>query len=278
VVARLLGEKLAGALGQPVVVENRPGAIGTIGLNAVAKAPADGHTLGLIALPYIAAPSLLANVPYDTERDLAPVTLITWSYTLLAVSAASSVRSVADLVALANAQPGALKFSSGGNATPPHLAGELFIREAGVKITHIPYKGSPAGVIALLAGDVDLTFGATGTVSPQLKSGKLRALATAAPRRLALHPEIPTLIELGYPALEVSDWQGVVAPAGTHRDVIVRLHAEIVKVLATADFRERLNALGLEASGLGPEPFAAHIHKEIHRWGNLVRAAGIKAD
>ncbi len=278
VVARLLGEKLAAAFGRPVVIENRPGAIGTIGLNAVVKAPADGHTLGLIALPYIVAPSLLAKVPYDTERDLAPVAMINWSYALLVVTGASSVRSLADLVALANAKPGALKFSSGGNGTPPHLAGELFIREAGVKLTHIPYKGSPAGVIALLAGDVDLTFGPTATVSPHLKSGKLRALATAAPRRLTLHPEIPTLIELGYPALEVSDWQGVVAPARTHRYVIARLHAEIAKVLATPDFRERLNVLGMEAADLGPEPFAAHIHKEIRRWGSLVRAAGIKAD
>ena len=278
VVARLLGEKLAAAFGRPLVVENRPGAIGTIGLNAVAKASADGYTLGLIALPYIVAPSLLATVPYDTERDLAPVAMINWSYTLLAVTGASNVRSVADLVAVANAKPGTLKFSSGGNGTPPHLAGELFIRAAGVQITHIPYKGSPAGVMALLAGDVDLTFGATAMVSPHLKSGKLRALATVAPRRATLHPEIPTLIELGYAGLAVSDWQGVVAPAGTPRDVIARLHAEIVKLLVTPDFRERLHALGLEPSALGPELFAAHIQNEIHRWGRLVRAAGIRAD
>jgi tripartite-type tricarboxylate transporter receptor subunit TctC len=278
VVARILAEKLGGALGQPVVVENRPGAIGTIGLNAVVKAAPDGYTLGLIALPYVVAPSLLAQVPYDTEKDLAPVTLTNWNHPILAVRADSPVRSVADLVPLAKARPGELKYASSGNGTPPHLAGELFKREAGVTITHIPYKGPSPAVIALLVGEVDLTILATSVLSPHLKSGKLRALATVAPRRLAKYPDIPTLVELGYPELGITDWQGIVVPAGTPGDVIARLHAEIVKVLAVADFRQRLEVLGLEAAGLGPERFAAHMHKEIQRWSKLVRDTGIKAD
>ena len=278
VVARILGERLAGALGQPVVVENRPGAIGTIGLNAVVKAAPDGYTLGLIALPYIVAPSLLAQVPYDTERHLAPVTLINWNFPLVALRADSPIRSVADLVALAKARPGELKYSSSGNGTPPHLAGELFKHEVGVKITHIPYKGGSAAVVALLAGDVDLAIAGTVGVSSHLKSGRLRVLATFAPRRLANYPDIPSLVELGYPGLGITDWQGIVAPAGTPKDVIARLHAETVKVLAAPDFRQRLEVLGLEAAGLGPEQFAAHMHKEIQRWSKLVRDTGIKAD
>jgi len=278
VVARLLGDKLSGALGQPVVVENRPGAIGTIGLNAVVKSAPDGYTLGLMSLPYAIAPSLLAQVPYDTEKDLAPVTLTNWNHPILAMRADSPVRSVPDLVALAKARPGELKYASSGNGTPPHLAGELFKREAGVTITHIPYKGPSPAVVALLAGEVELTIAATSVLSPHLKSGKLRALATVAPRRLAKYPDIPTLVELGYPELGITDWQGIVAPAGTPRDVIALLHAEIAKVLAAPDFRQRLEVLGLEAAGLGPEQFAAHMHKEIRKWNKLVRDTGIRAD
>jgi tripartite-type tricarboxylate transporter receptor subunit TctC len=278
VMARNLGEKLAGALGQPVIVDNRPGAIGTIGLNIVVKAPADGYTIGVIGLAYIAGPSLLAHVPYDTEKQLVPVTLTNWSYPVLAVPAASPVRSVGDLVALAKSRPGMLKYSSGGNATPPHLAGELFKREAGVEILHIPYKGSTANITALVAGEVDLAFGPTMALSPHIKSGKLRALATAGRHRLAPYPEVPTLVELGYSRLEVNDWHGIVAPSGTPGEVIGRLHAEIMKVLANTDFRQRLDALGMETVGLGPEPFAAHIRSEIQRWNRLVRDAGIKAD
>lgn len=278
VIARNLGEKLAGALGQPVVVDNRPGAIGTIGLHMVVKAPADGYTIGVIGLAYIAGPSLLLRVPYDTEKQLVPVTLTNWSYPVLAVPAASPARSVSDLVALAKSRPGALKYSSGGNATPPHLAAELFKREAGVDIMHIPYKGSTANVTALAAGEVDLAFGPIMALSPHIKSGRLRPLATSGRQRLAPYPEVPTLVELGYSRLEVNDWHGIVAPSGTPKQAIDRLHAEIVKVLAAAEFRQRLEALGMEAVGLGPEPFAAHIRSEIHRWNRLVREAGIKAD
>jgi tripartite-type tricarboxylate transporter receptor subunit TctC len=278
VVARILGEKLGGALGQPVIIENRPGAIGTIGLGAVAKSAPDGYTLGLIALPYVIAPHLLAQVPYDTQKDLAPVTLINWSYPTLAVRADSHVRSLSDLVALAKARPGELKFSSSGNGTPPHLAGALFNREAGVTITHIPYKGGAAGVVALLSGEVQLTFAAASAMAPHVNMGRLRPLATGAPRRLPKYPDIPTLVELGYADLVITDWQGIVAPAGTPREVIARLHAEVAKVLSTTDVRQRLEVLGFEPAGLGPDAFAAHIHHDIKKWSKLVVDAGIKAD
>ena len=277
VLSRLIGDRLATVLGQPLVIENRPGAIGTIGLNAVAKALPNGYTLGVLTVPYIIAPRLLAQVPYDTERDLAPVTLVAWNYTLLAVPIASPVRSVADLVNLAKVKPGELKFSSPGNATPPHLAGELFARAAGINLAHIPYKGAAASTTALATGEVDMGFASPGVIAQYVKAGKLRTLATAAPRRLAAYPDLPTLRELGY-AVEISDWQGIVVPAGTPKDVIATLHAAITKVIAAEDFRQRLDTLGMEVGGIGPAEYAAHIHNEIQRWGKLVRDAGIKAD
>jgi tripartite-type tricarboxylate transporter receptor subunit TctC len=278
VVARLVAEKLATSLGRPVVVDNRPGAIGTIGLNVVAKASPDGHTLGVIAMPYVVAPSLLAKMPFDLERDLLPVTMINWSYTLFAVRAASGIDSVKDLVAAARAKPGALKFSSGGNGTPPHLAAALFAREAAIDVLHVPYKGSPAGVSALLAGEVDMAFGPIAALAPHLEAGRLKAIATAAPLRLRRYPHIPALREIGYPAVEVSDWQGIVAPAGTPAAIVARLHAELTKIVSASGMRERLDALGMEAAQLGPERFGAHLRKEAGRWNALVRATGIRAD
>jgi len=277
-VARLIGDKLAGALGQPLIVENRPGIGGTIALAAVAKAAPDGYTLGIMGLPTVVAPRLTGKLPYDTEKDLAAVTLVNWTYALVAVPAASPARSVADLVALAKAKPDALKFSSGGNGTPAHLGAEMLKHQTGVSLVHIPYKGAPAAVAALVAGDVDLMIASTGPVSPQVKAGKLRVLATPAPHRIAAYPDLPTMIELGYPGVELRDWQGVVAPAGTPREVIGRLHAEIVKVLAMPEIRQRLEAMGMEPAGAGPDEFQAHIRSELQKWGKVVRDAGITAD
>ena len=278
VMARLLADKLAGSLGQPVLVENRPGASGTIGMNAVAKAPPDGYTLGIFSMGYTTAPSMLAQMPYDTERDLAPVTMLARDSNLLVVPSGSSAKSVAELIAMAKAKPGFLKFASGGNSTPAHLAGELFKRETGIDIVHIPYKTPPAGAAAVLGGDVDMMFGATVAVSPHIKSGKLRVLATSTPKRLPAFPDLPTLAELGYPNVVVSNWSGIVAPAGTPKEVIERLHAEIQKVLAMPETRQRLEALGVEASPARPEEFGALMRSELQRWNKLVRDAGIKAN
>ena len=278
VLARLLGDKLATNLGQPVVVENRPGAAGTIGLNAVAKAPPDGYTLGILDFAFIVAPSLIAKMPYDTERDLTAVSLIARQSHLLVVPSGSSVRSVAQLVAAAKAKPGFLKFASGGNGTPAHLEGALFKQEASVDIVHIPYKGGPAGAIALLTGDVDMMFGATGTVSPHITSGKLRALATVAPRRIPTFPDVPTLVQLGYANVAVSPWDGVVVPTGTPKEVITRLRLEIQKVGAMQETKQRLEAIGMESADAGPEEFAAFIRTELQRWNKLMRDAGIKPD
>lgn len=278
IIARLLAEKLAGTFGRPVVVENRPGASFTIGVHAVAKATPDGYTLGVLHMPATVSPSLIAKLPYDTARDLAAVSLVAWSYNILAVPAAAPAKSLADLVATAKAKPGALKFSSGGNGTPAHLAGELFKREARIDIVHIPYKGASAGAVAVLAGDVDMMIGATGVLTAHVKSGKLRALATPASQRITAHPELPTFIELGYPTVQIREWHGIVAPAGSPRDIIERLHVEISRALAQPDVRQRLEPLGLETAGIGPTDFAAHIRDELRKWAKLVRDAGIKAD
>ena len=277
VVARILGERLAAPLGQPVVVENRPGTSGIIGLEALAKSAPDAYTLGIISMPVTVTPSLVARMPYDTERDFAPVGLVAWAYPILAVSAAKPMKSVADLVAAAKARPGALNFASGGNGTPPHLAGELFRRVAGLDIIHVPYKGAVEGVAAVLSGDADMMIGATGAMAPHVKAGKLRALATSSPRRIAAFPDLPTLVELGYD-VELRDWLGFLAPAGTRRDRIERLHSELAKAAAAPETRRRLEALGVEVADMGPEEFRAHIRSELQRWAKVVRDAGIKPD
>jgi tripartite-type tricarboxylate transporter receptor subunit TctC len=278
VVARLIGERLSAAFGQPVVVDNRPGATGMIALQAVANAAPDGYTLGIIGMPHMVTPSLVARMPYDTEMDLAPVALINWNSHLLAVPAASPAGSVADLLAAAKARPGTLRFSSGGSGTPAHIVRELLNREAGVDMTHIPYKSAPAAVTALVSGEVDMMVGALGPISPHVKAGRLRVLATPAPQRVAAYPELPTFVELGYPLLQVRDWQGIVAPAGTRKDVIARLSSEIASAAATPEVKGRLEAVGMEVAVLGPEQFAAHIRSELRKWGKLARDAGIKAD
>jgi len=206
------------------------------------------------------------------------VTLVDWSYTVLVVPAASPARSVGDLVALAKAKPGGLTFSSQGNGTPSHLALTLLQRRAGVNLVHVPYKGGPASVNAVLAGDVDMSVGGAQVLRPHIAAGKLRVLAATSPRRIAAFPDLPTLIELGYPGVELSDWQGVVAPAGTPREVIDRLHLEIAKILALQETRHTLEALGMEPAGMGPDEFAAYLHLEIARWNKVVREAGLTAD
>jgi len=276
VLARLLGEKFVTALGQPVVVDNRPGAFGTIGIDAVAKATPDGYTLGILTLGFLTAPALITRMPYDIERDLAAVALIAKDSNLLVVSGVSPVRSVADLIRMAKAKPGTLKFSSGGNSTSAHLVGELFRRETNVDMVHIPYKGPVPGVTALMAGDVDLMFGATVAVSPHIKSGKLRALATIAPRRIPAYPDVPTVAELGYANAVVAPWAGVVAPAGTPKAAIARLHLEMKKIGAMPETKQRLEAIGLEGADVGPEEFTALIRSEMQKWIKLIRDAGIK--
>jgi tripartite-type tricarboxylate transporter receptor subunit TctC len=275
VVVRLIAEPLAARLGQPVLVENRPGAINTIGLAAVAKAPADGHTLGILGMPSTLAPSLLTHMPYDTLRDLAPVRQLSWVSNVLVVRPGSGWASLAELAEAAKAR--SLTYASGGNGTPAHLAAELFKLSAGVDMRHVPFKGASAGVAAVLGEQVDMMFAVAPSVVSHIQAGKLRALATPAPSRLARFPEVPTLAELGY-AVDVRDWHGIVAPAGTPRSVVEALDSAIVAVLAMNDVKERLASVGLEPAESGSAQFRAHIASELQRWARVVRQAGIRAD
>lgn len=278
VLVRLLGEKLVPALGQPVVVENRPGAFGTIGIDTVAKATADGYTLGRFSMTYLTAPALMAKMPYDTVRDLAAVSLIGKDSNLLVVPSGTPIKSVGDLIKMAKSKPGMLKFASGGNSTPAHLVGELFKREAGVDVVHIPYKGPVAGVTALIAGEIDMMFGATAAVSPHIKSGRVRALAVSTSQRIAAFPEIPTTAEIGFARVVFENWFGIVAPAATPKPVVARLHRELQTIGAMQETKQRLDAVGIDSVSAGPDQLAALIRTDLPRMVKLVRDAGIKPD
>lgn len=277
--ARAISDKMAAALGKPIVVENRPGAGGTIGLAEIAKAPADGHTIGSLGMPYTVSPSLYPKIPYDTARDFAPVRQVLWSSQLLVVGSGSSWRSLNDLLAAAKASPGKLTFASGQPGVTSHLVGEMLKLRAGVDIRAIPFKGSMEGLAAVLGGQTDFMFSPAGSAAGQVKAGKLRPLAAATPARLAAYPDVPTMAELGYAGFDVRDWQGIVAPAGTPQEIIARLAGEIRDAVSDPVVRERLAALSMEpALDSGPEQFGALIRAELERWARFVRETGIRAD
>lgn len=279
VVARLLGERLVAALGQPVVVENRPGAIGSIGLNTVAKATPDGYTFGIISLGYLLSPTLLPNVPFDMIADLAPVIQTNWESQLLVVRASSPWKSVKEIVAHAKSQPDRMTFASGGNATPAHLTGEFFKRHTGISIRHVPFKGAPAGVTAVVGEQVDLMFAATAAVRPHVQSGRLRALATPAPRRLPAFSDVPTMVELGYAGVDIRSWHGLVAPSATPKAIIARMASEITKIAESPDIKARFVTLGMEAAAEGgSDAFGKFFRSELARWSKIVRDAGIRAE
>jgi tripartite-type tricarboxylate transporter receptor subunit TctC len=274
-----VSERLASGLGKPIVVENRPGATGTIGLAEIAKAPADGHTIGVLGMPYTVAPSLYPKLAYDTSRDLAPVCQILWSSQVLVIRATSPWRSLDDLVAAARANPGSMTFASGPPGVPSHLVGEMLKLRAGIDIRAIPFKGALDGLTAVMGGQTDFMFTPAGNVSGPLKAGRLRALATATPARLSAHPDVPTMTELGYPGFDVRDWSGIVAPAGTPRPIIARLALEVRAATADPAVRERLAAMSMDAApDSSPEQFGALIRAELERWAKFVRESGIRAD
>jgi tripartite-type tricarboxylate transporter receptor subunit TctC len=274
---RIMAEPLASALGHPVVVENRPGAIGTIGLGAVAKAPADGFTLGTFTMPSTVAQSLLHKMPYDTVSAFAAVRQLTWVSNVLVVRSAAPFSSVAELVSAAKARPQQLTFASGGNGTPAHVAAELFRLSAGIEMRHVPFNGAVAGVAGVMGDQVDMMFAIAPAVLGHIRSGKLRALATPAPSRIPALPDLPTLVELGY-AVDVRDWTGIVAPAATPKAVVARLDAALGAVLAQKEVKDRLAAAGFEPAESGADAFAVLIRSEVQKWARVVSEAGIKPD
>jgi tripartite-type tricarboxylate transporter receptor subunit TctC len=277
--ARIVAEPLAAAVGKPVLVENRPGASGVVAMSTLARAAPDGYTLATIGLPQIVAPGLMAEMPYDTIRDFAPVIQLTWSANVLVVGTSSSLRTLSDFVTLAKTKPGALTYASGGNGTPSHLASELLKRHAGIDVRHVPYKGIPAGLAAVMGEQVDIAFAGLATALPLVRSGRLRALATAGAQRLPALPDVPTIAEAGYPGCQQNEWYGVVAPAGTPPEVIGRLAAELARIMAQPEVQARLTHLGLyPVERSGPEALGALIRAELPRWKEIVREAGIKAE
>jgi tripartite-type tricarboxylate transporter receptor subunit TctC len=277
--ARIVAEPLTAALGKAVLVENRPGASGIVAMSTLAKAAPDGYTLATIGLPQIVAPGLMPEMPYDTVRDFAPVIQLTWSANVLVVHEASPLKSVPEFVARAKARPAALTYASGGNGTPSHLALELLKRQAGIDVRHVPYKGIPAGLAAVMGEQVDIAFAGVATALPLIRSGRLRALATAGAQRLPALADVPTIAEVGYPGYQQNEWYGVVAPAATPPEVIARLAAELARIIAQPEVQARLTHLGLyPVESSGPEALGALIRAELPRWKEIVREAGIKAE
>ncbi|MDQ3027652.1 MAG: tripartite tricarboxylate transporter substrate binding protein [Pseudomonadota bacterium] len=275
---RTLAAKFSESWGQPAVVENKPGGNTLIGNDFVAKSAPDGHTLLIVAFPFSVVPSLFKTMPYDTVKDFAPVILAATSPNLLVVHPSLPASSVGELIALAKAKPGSLSYASTGNGSSNHISMELFKSLAGVNIVHIPYKGSGPAVSDLLGGQVQLMFDNTPNVLPQVKAGRLRALGSSGTKRSPLTPEVPTVAEAGVAGYEVMVWFGVVAPAGTSREIVNKLNAEVTRILAMPDVRERFLAQGVEPVGSTPEQFGEHIRAQMSKWGKVVQDAGVKAE
>ena len=274
--ARMIGRRLATAVGQPVVIDNRPGAAGTVGAEAAARAPADGYTLFLAGIAtHGINPNLRADLPYDPIADFDAVTLIASAPLLMVVHPSLPVQSVSDLVALAKARPGQINYASNGAGTSSHLAMEMFCLATGMRMLHVPYKGMSPALAGLLAGEAQIMFSSAVAMLPQVKAGKLRVIAMTGASRAPAIPEIPTVAEAGVPGYQTASWYGVAVPAGTPRDVIYRLNREIVAIIRTPEISDRLEAEAVIPVGSTPEGFTAHIRAELARWTMVINQAGI---
>ena len=277
IIARLIGLKLTDSVGQPVVVENRSGAGGTIGTAAAASAPPDGHTIVLVSTPFAMSQALYSNLSWDPVKSFAPITLVGSSPNMLVAHPSVPAKSVAELLQLAKARPGELNIASLGSATTQHLAGELLKTMGKVDMVQIPYKGSAPAMQDLIAGQVQLMFNAMPSTLPHVKSGRLRALAITARERSPLTPELPTVAET-LPGYEVTTWFGILAPAGTPPQITGKLHLEITKILQAPDIRTKLTDMGVDTIGSTPEAFAAHVKVELAKWADIIRATGVKTE
>lgn len=278
VAARLLSQRLTERWGQPVVVEPRTGAGGNIAAETVAKAAADGYTLLLPAFAHAVNPALYANLPFDTERDFAPVALLTTSANVLAVHPSVPARNVDELITLARSKPGQLTYGSAGVASASHLAGELLNSMARIKLTHIPYKGAAPASVDLVGGHISAAFPSVALASPHAKAGRLRVLGIASLKRAENLPEIPTIAEAGVPGFEVLSWYGLLAPAGTPADIITRLNQEVTRSLNEAEAVERLRAIGAEPMKSTPAEFNVFLKHEMAKWAKVIRSAGVRGN
>lgn len=279
IVGRLIAQRLTESWGQTVVVDNRAGAGGVIGADLVAKAPPDGYTILMgTPGPLTINPNLMKSMPYQTLRDFTPISLATISPFMLVVHPALPARTARELIALAKARPGALNYGSAGNGSVGHLAGEQLAALAGIKTVHVPYKGSSLAVTDLIAGQLQFMLENLPTVLPQIKAGKLRALAVGTKQRSGLVPEYPPLNEAGVPGYEASTAFGVLGPARMPAAVLSKLNRDIVRVLQGADVKDKLSGQGVEAVGSTPEQYTAHLRDELERYARIVKAAGIRPD
>ena len=277
ILTRVIGEFISRGLGQPVLVDNRPGGSSTIGSNIVAKAPGDGYTLMLISSSHSVNPSLFSDLPYDTVRDFAAVSMVGATPILLVANPRVPANSIKELIALAKAKPGALNFSTSGNGSPAHLAGELLNLMASVKLTHVPYKTTAQAFNDVIGGTVELAFPSTSSVLPQIKSGKLKALGITSPKRSPLTPDIPAMAET-LPGYQASIWTGVLAPGSTPKPIVTRLNTEIVKALNAPEIKTKLVSMGVEIESSTPEEFGAFIEAEIRKWARVIKESGIKVE
>ena len=276
--ARALAPKLGELWKQPVIVENRPGASGVVGSQAVAKSAPDGSMLLMVPLTHVTNVSLFTKVPYDPVADFTPISLLASQPVLLVANKSQPLDSVADLVALARAHPGKLNCGSGGNGTSQHLACELFNSMAKTDIRHIPYKGNAAAMTDVIGGQIELLFDQMATAVPHVKSGKVKALAVTSAQRSPAMPEVPTVAEAGVPGYDMVAWFGLVGPPGMPKETVARIQADAVKVLSAPELKERLAAQGLDVGGSTPEQFGAHLRAELAKWSKVFKDAGIKAD
>lgn len=276
--ARIIGQRLSEAFGQTVVVDNRPGASAIIGTDIAAKSHPDGYTILLASSILTVNPGMGRKLPYDTTRDFTPISLLTSSPHLLAVHPSVPAKSVNELVALAKSRLGHLTFSSGSHGGASHLSGELFSSYANIKMTNVPYRGSGQAVVAIVTGEVSLGFNDVMTNLPQMKAGRLRAIAVTSLKRLPSVPDLPTVAESGYPDFESGVWFGVLAPARTPQEIISRLNSELVNIARRPEFMQRLVAEGSEVVGNSPEQFGTYIKIEIARWSKVIKEKNIKAD
>lgn len=279
ILSRTVGQKLSEAFGQPVVMDNRPGANGIVGMEIVAKAPADGYTLVAGGTSTVAInSSFYSRIPYDPIKDFVPVVNLAYSTSVLVVHPSVAAKTIADVIVLAKAKPGELRFASAGNGSSPHLSAEVFKTMAGVNIVHVPYKGSTPGVIATVSGETALMFTGVASVLAHIKAGRLRVLSVNGPRRSPALPAIPTAGASGLPGFEVDFWIGILAPAATPGAVVTKLNTEVNRILAQDDIKNRLLALGTDIIGGSAQSFADLIKVDVARWGKAIKASGAKAD
>src|SRR5688572_26246909 len=278
VVFRILAPRLSEDLGQSVVVENRPGGSSTIGLDAAAKSPPDGHTWGINNITYGANPSLIKKMPFDSEKDLLPVSQVTVVNLVLSLHPSLPVKSVKELIALARSRPGQLNFSSAGNASANHLATAKFMNQTGTKMVHVPYKGGGPAVVSLVAGETSLLFATIPSAIHHIQSGRLRAIGVSRAQRSSVLPDVPTVAEAGVKGFEAIEWNGVMLPAGTPLSILKRVHQSITKSLAHAAVQERIVAVGAEVVGSSPEEFGAFLRSEFKSWAKVIKEVGITVE